>query len=185
MTDEDLFAAIRSGDSLWHATPSTNLPSIDSAGQISPNDGRFPVTFQQSNNSWSRALGGVSLFAFHDAPEDEFRTRVWDYPWASLKPASVLIEVDPSALDRSRLRMPGELAKDPLLKCRNIGERVYIPYLEAIYLAPVPATAFRSYNLVALRGRQACFWRKIEPRDVVEGKLEAGLAQLTEWQGRA
>jgi len=166
MTADDLYARLRRSGFLWHSTPAPNAIGIIQSGEITPNSGQFSETFPQSLASWSRRLGGVSLFDCDDASDEEFEVHHTDYKILASAPGRVLIKIDRRALEPAKLITPRQFhtrPPDPRLGGEPVGRHMRVPYLEAVYLGPVPARAFVGFHLTAYDDDRNLLSREFEP----------------------
>ena len=127
---------------LWHRTSVDSLAAIFETGAIVPNDGRFPVTYSQSNDSYGRKIGAVSLFDFASASLayiEEFEP-VWGKFLYDQQP-SILIEI-------SRKVIADRLVPNRA-KWEECGTQyAYIPRVEAWCKGEIPIVAFKRYLVI-------------------------------------
>ena len=74
-----VFPLLRQG--LYHVTSQTGLQGIQHDGFIRSNDGRFESTYEQSDRSYGRYRGFISLFDFETPSERECIKSI--YEWES------------------------------------------------------------------------------------------------------
>lgn len=163
-TAEPLWKRLRGRGRLWHRTSLDSLKSIIRAGQITPNSGQFATRFGQSAVSWSRHLGGVSLFDFDTSADDyiEEHQWKWDNVLTSGLPAGAVIGIDRQKLDESELLSPAQL-RDGDVRLERLPEEIRkmqmrIPAVEAIYLGPVSTSTIREIVLTATHDRGGYYW---------------------------
>jgi hypothetical protein len=140
LTFSPLWARLRGHGQLWHRTSIVALERILRDGALVPNIGQLPNTFGQSQVSYSRHLGAVSLFDFDtaDVPDIIEHEWKWGEVLATRLPATVLIRIMRDALDRTKLLLPTEISDgdrrlDPLPgDIRRM--RMVIPAVEALHI---------------------------------------------------
>lgn len=142
----------RRPSSFFHKTTLSGFNGILAARQITPNNGQFDPTFGQSDISYSRWLGGVSLLDFTTERDERIQKHADKYNLFGALPAQVFIEIDREALDQSQLLLPPDLSAkaDPRLRgLRNAVLRMsmYVPAIEAIHIGPILAEHFVGYSL--------------------------------------
>jgi hypothetical protein len=142
----DLWNVLRGHGHLWHRTSLASVSGILANHAILPNQGQFPNTFPQSENSSGRVIGAVSLFDFDSAPEAEFEIHRHDY-WRG----DVFIRIRREALVANNLIRATDMWNDPRLGDLAEDDKsrlVYVPYLEVLYTEAVPETAFAGFVFV-------------------------------------
>ena len=163
---EPIWNALRGQGHLWHRTTLQSLSSILECGSIVPNRGQFPDTCCQSPISFARHLGGVSTFDFDTECPRDVLEHIHDFPLLG-----VLIRFSRDDLDRSKLILPAQVSRrEPPIselppEIRQSG--YFVPYVEAIYLRPIPASAFTGYLLTDEGGRH----HEVEASDVAFSNL--------------
>ena len=171
--DREVWPKLRGLGCLWHSTSLAGCGRIISTGEITPNTGQFAASSDQSLISWSRYLEGVSLFYFDDATDQDIREHGWDYSFLKSSAVRVMIKIDPSQLDQSLLNLPRDLGKAIAeLTGEHIGKRVWVPYLEAIYRAAVPAIAFVGFCVAAFVDSQRLLWQEVPVTSDTQGTIE-------------
>jgi hypothetical protein len=161
-----IYARLRQPGCLWHSTPAPNAIGIIRSGEITPNCGQFTDTFPQSQVSWSRRLGGVSLFDCDGVSDEEFEVHHTDYKILTSVPGRVLIKIDRNALDPANLITPRQFRAsppDPRLGGEPVGRHMRVPYLEAVHLGPVPARSFVGFHLTAYDDDRNLLSREFDP----------------------
>jgi hypothetical protein len=161
---ESLWSLLRGHGYLWHRTSLAALSGILTDQEIIPNTGQFPTTTGQSEVGYARRMGGVSLFDFDTASEQDFLDHRYDYCRGD-----VLIRIRRAALDSAKLLSPSRLRTLPD-EIRVGG--IYVPYIEALHIGPIPETAFDSFVLAPINGGEH-LWYKTTPD-------AAGLNELLE-----
>ena len=134
-----ILPALRKG--LIHCTSLSALASIFRIGKILPNDGSFPFTYPQSQNSYASHNRAVSLFDFETPSVAELLDEKWK--WGSFffvhKPTIAL------RLDRDCLKtdlIPNNAAK------QEVGfKKMWIPRVEVWYPEPIPVEVICGYVL--------------------------------------
>jgi len=163
-----LWARLRGEGHLWHRTSLAAVDAILRDGEIVPNLGQFPNTFGQSSVSYGRHLRAVSIFDFDTENEADALTHVCDFPLVG-----VLICIRRAALDRTKLLLPSQIARGehPIdtLPDRIKGARMFVPAVEALYLGPIPTSAFGGYILAGDGSR----WHELEANEDVVPALSA------------
>lgn len=156
---------LRGTGALWHRTTLAALPLILQDGEITPNRGQFVREFGQADVSYGRYLGGVSLLDYDSETEERIEEHDWKYNIVARMPPQVLIKIRREALVEQRLLLPAVMSAgtDPRLDAlpddiRRM--RMYVPAIEAIYLAPIPASAFAGFSLVAAGDAGVTLWRE-------------------------
>ena len=183
MTADKLYARLRRSGFFWHSTPSPNAIGIIQAGEITPNRGQFNETFSQSLSSWSRHLGGVSLFDFDGASDEDFDVHHTDYSIFGPVPGRVLIKIDRGALQPSNLIVPTQFhatPPDPRLGGEPAYKRMRVPYLEAVHIGPVPARAFLGFHLTAYDDDGNLLSQEFDPGPDVAETMQAVIDTWTE-----
>lgn len=181
--DREVWPKLRGSGCLWHSTSLAGCARIISTGEIMPNTGQFAVSSNQSLNSWSRHLEGVSLFYFDEATDQDIHEHGWDYSFLKSSAVRVMIKIDPNQLDQSLLYLPRDLGTAiAALTGEHIGRRIWVPYLEAIYRAAVPAIAFVGFCAGAFVDSQRLLWQEVPATsDAQETIEETARAWSTKW----
>jgi hypothetical protein len=183
MTAADLYATLRQPGFLWHSTPALNAIDIIRSGEITPNRGQFAETFPQSRVSWSRRLGGVSLFDCDGVSDEEFEVHHTDYKILASVPGRVLIKIERKALEPTNLITPRQFhasPPDPRLGGVPVGRHMRVPYLEAVHLGPVPARAFVGFCLTAYDDDRNFLSREFEPGPELSETMQAVIGSWTD-----
>jgi hypothetical protein len=150
-----LRARLRGHGHLWHRTSLPSLEDILRSGEIVPNTGQFPSTYTQSEHSYARYIGAVSLFDFDTASEAEFETRRYDY-----SRGDVFIRIRRDALDQKMLSRAEDKLTDPRLDTLSDKDKhklVCIPYLEVLHIGSIPETAFEGFIFAPESGGDYCW----------------------------
>lgn len=135
--DDSLFHELATG--LCHCTSLKGYRDILSDGFIRPNDGTFPYSFPQSENSCCRMLDSVSLFDFETAPTEQIFDRRFHPNWSPFifahRPVTVILKIWRDVVD-DRLISSNEANK-------RTGGGVVIRPVEACYPGPIPIDGVR------------------------------------------
>jgi len=179
-----LWARLRGHGYVWHRTSLSALPGILRDGAIVPNHGQLPTTFSQSEGSYSRHLGAVSLFDF----DTEVESRIFDQKWKWARvliarlPGTVVIRIRRDMLDRTKLILPTEITcGDPRLapltdEIRQM--RMVIPAVEALYMDRIPTDAFSGFMMTAFGDMGAYLFQEV---DLSDNALHILSRISTEW----
>jgi hypothetical protein len=150
-----LWSLLRGRGYFWHRTSSAVLGSILRDGEIVQNTGQFLPTYPQSEGSYARYIGAVSLFDFDTASEAEFETHRHDY-WHG----DVFIRIRRDALDPTMLNRAEDIWTDPRLDTLSNEDKhklVCIPYLEVLHTGSILETAFEGFIFAPENGGDYCW----------------------------
>lgn len=146
----EIINALRKYNCLWHRTSISSLKSIIQSGMILPNDGRFTVTYPQSENCLSRFYSSISLFDLGSRPEEAILGHAWK--WASFfkdqGTATVIIGIKASQLSPEKLIYPWSIPHEEKLRLSNEGKTVlptHIPEIEVLYQGPISCEKFEVF----------------------------------------
>lgn len=173
---------LRGKGALWHRTSLTGLAGILQDGEIRPNtDGRFDCDYGQSDISYARHIGGVSLLDFDSETETRITEHADKYTLIGSMPPQVIIELACSSLEPSRLLLPAVItegidARLDALPLEIRKARMYVPAVEAIHIGPISTSAFRGFTLVARNDAGKRVWKSFPVTAVAEMH-----AASTEW----
>jgi hypothetical protein len=149
-----IFGELRGHGALWHRTSIDSLRAILASGGIKPNDGSRSYTYRDSQNSYGRLFGAVSLFDFDSEGEERILNEEckWGQFLTDRGNLTVIIQLDRSLLSGDgRLKLPAEITgtSGPRIQT-DLGEgySVVIPWVEAAYHGVIPTSAFRRYLIV-------------------------------------
>jgi len=139
----DWFSIVRR--EVCHRCSVEGLRNILETGAIRPNDGSFPDTYPQSQDSYARANHYVSLFDFATQTEQECvqQMHYWYRFFFDQKPVTIVILLDRQSL-AARL-IPNKEAQE------HTGERdypIFLPGVEAFYPEPIPCELFTGYLII-------------------------------------
>lgn len=156
---------LRGKGALWHRTSLVALTAILQDGEIRPNtDGRFHREHGQSDVSYARHLGGISLLDFDSETEQRIEEHADKYSLIRGMPPQVIIELSRSALESPCLLLPSVMTAgtDPRLDAlppEIRRARMYVPAVEAVYTGPISTSAFTSFVLIARDYGGQRLWR--------------------------
>lgn len=135
--DDSLFHELATG--LCHCTSLKGYRDIISDGFIRPNEGAFPYSFPQSQNSCCRKLDSVSLFDFETAPTEQIFDSLVHANWSPFvfahRPVTVVLKIRRGAV--------GDRLIDSNEANRRTGGGVVIWPVEACYPDPIPVEAIQ------------------------------------------
>lgn len=140
---------------LWHTTYPDRFQDILASGAILPESGiqnwkAVGVGYGEDCCSYAHKLGGVSLFDFDQFDQTGYETKYPLSSWDAFVPylwdcGAVWIEID-----REKVA-PGLISASNLVDRWN-SDKAYkhniMPYVEAVYLGPLPSSAFKRAFLV-------------------------------------
>lgn len=135
-----------------HKSTLGGLKSILSAQQIVPNMGQFAPQFGQSDISYSRWLGGVSLLDLTTETDERIQEHVDKYTLFGSGPARPFIKIRRAVLDRTRVLLPPDLTAKTDPRLRQMRRAVlrmcmYVPAVEAIHIGPIATSSVVGYVL--------------------------------------
>jgi hypothetical protein len=144
-----LRSRLRGHGHLWHRTSLPSLAGILRDGEIVPNTGQLSATFRESECSYGRHLGAVSLFDFDSSDESYiiYQQSIWVNVLTQYPYATVLICIHRDALDRSKLILPTEV------KPLDPEGRTYMPGVEALHIGRIPVSNLSMLTLLEV-GKQ-------------------------------
>lgn len=155
-----LWERLRGHGHLWHRTSLPCLESILHDRKIVPNKGQFPNTYPQSQGSYGRHLGAVSLFDFDSESEPSVLQHVHDFGFNG-----VLIRIQRDALERANLMLPNEISHrdHPIdtLSADIVQGCTFIPAVEALHIGSIPTSAFSGFILIAFNEHGRYLWREV------------------------
>jgi hypothetical protein len=135
---------------LWHTTPLDRFQRILELGAIlpipeNPNPDRWRTIDGEPYRSYAHTLNGVSLFDFDEFDPESYGTKCPMSSWYTFVPyredwgSSVWIEI-------ARDRVASQLISAADVVTRWNADKAYghnfMPYIEAIYVGPLPRAAF-------------------------------------------
>lgn len=137
----NILTKVRGNGKLWHRTSVNSLKGIFNTGSIQPNDGRFKVTYPQSNNCLSRELKAISLFDFNSNSLEKILDQAmnWECFIKDQKYATVLICIDPNFLLSEKIKKTWEIPTN---------FKPHIPWVEVCYCGEIPVSAFSEFLVV-------------------------------------
>ena len=123
-------------NSLIHATSPRGLRGILKDGYIKINQGQFPYSFPQTPHYFGGHIGGISVFDFDQAADDEIILThdVWQGFLFDSEEPRFLLDIDREAI--ADHLVPNIVAQNQ--KDTNIG---FIWYVEAWVKEPIPLSA--------------------------------------------
>jgi hypothetical protein len=149
-----IFNELRGQGALWHRTSIEALHAILGSSGIKPNDGAFKDTYPQSEYSYGRRFGAVSLFDFDTEPVERvlWEEHKWGQFLVDRGELTVLIRLDRGLLSGDgRLKLPADIAASPgpMIDYPDGKAPAYVmPVVEAFYHGIVPVAAFKGYLAV-------------------------------------
>jgi hypothetical protein len=158
-----LFPELRRG--VWHCTGPRGYAGIRNSRVIEPSTGKHPYTYPQTEASFARLKGYVSVFDFAVASDAQCFTMnfKWTRFFSHFEPFTAALELDRAKLG-SRL-IPASVARGP-----EASDTVWSPWVEAWHEGPIPLTAVRRYLIVPRRRVSESYW--LAPEDPRHAELE-------------
>ena len=139
----DWFSIVRK--EICHRSGVEGLKSILETGAIRPNDGSFPDTYPQSQDSYARVNQYVSLFDFKALTDEECVGQM--YHWYRFffdhKPVTIVILLDRQSLAAKLI--PNEKAQEDT---RGRDYPIFLPGVEVFYPEPIPCKLFTGYLII-------------------------------------
>lgn len=142
-----LMPLLREG--VLHTTNIQGYQGIRQSGKILPNNGKFPLSYPQSEYYYGCSMGWICLFDFESAREEDYIKNhpIWADFFANHKPkrgpATIVLK-----LNRQKLAdklIPNSVRPKP----GEPGYKPAIAYVEAWYPEAIPTSAIDSYIITS------------------------------------